>query len=211
MGTASKSLSERLGKARDGRRESRERNRDAVVDALLDLYEDGVLNPGAQEVAARSGVSRRSVFRYFDDMDELCRAAIERHSTRVSHLFEVDGLGKGPVESRIDRLVEQRTNLFEAISPVRRIAQLRAPFQPIIATELDRARAMLRRQLERHFASELDQLEPEDRRETLAVADVITSFESFDLLRRAQGLSLANASKAMRRGLSALIEQGCSS
>ncbi|MCH8815092.1 MAG: TetR/AcrR family transcriptional regulator [Chloroflexi bacterium] len=205
MRSVTASASERIGKAKDGRRAWRERNRNAVVDALLDLYEDGVLNPGAQEVAAQSGVSRRSVFRYFDDMDELCRTAIERHSARVSHLFEVESLGEGPVTDRIDRLVEQRTNLFEAIAPVRRIAQLRAPFQPIIATELDGARKLLRRQLEQQFALELDQLEAEERDETLAVMDVLASFESFDLLRRVQGLNFAHAADAMRHGLRALI------
>ena len=60
----------------DGRRASRERNRDAVVDALLDLYREGNLSPGADAVAERSGLSRRSLFRYFDDLDDLCRAAI---------------------------------------------------------------------------------------------------------------------------------------
>ena len=205
MGAVSRSLPDRVGKVNDGRHASRERNRDAVVDALLDLYEDGVLNPGAQEVAARSGVSRRSVFRYFDDMDELCRTAIDRHTARVSHLFEVEGLGEGPVADRIDRLVEQRTRLFEAIAPVRRITQLRAPFQPIIATELSGARKRLRRQLEQHFAPELDELKAEERDERLAVIDVLASFESFDLLRSAQGLSQARASEAMRHGLRALI------
>ena len=55
----------------DGRRASRERNRIAVVDALLDLYAEGNLRPGAGEVARRAGLSRRSVFRYFDDLDDL--------------------------------------------------------------------------------------------------------------------------------------------
>ncbi len=205
MGTANRSISKSVNVGVDGRRAWRERNRNAVVDALLDLYEEGNASPGAQAVAARSGVSRRSLFRYFDDMDELCRAAITRHSERVSHLFEVKDLGEGDVEGRIDRLVEQRMNLFETIAPVRRIAQLRATSQPIIATELEKARAVQRRQLERQFANELDRLDASDRRETMAAADVLTSFESYDLLRRAQGLSLARASEAMRRGLRALI------
>ena len=205
MGTTSRSIPESVSRGMDGRRAWRERNRNAVVDALLDLYEEGNASPGAQAIAERSGVSRRSLFRYFDDMDEMCRAAIERHTDRVSHLFEIKSLGEGELPGRIDRLVEQRMNLFESIAPVRRIAQLRAPSQPIIATELGRMRARQRRQLERHFAAELDRLGANDRRETLAAADVLTSFESFDLLRQAQGLSHARASEAMRRGLSALI------
>ena len=205
MGTISRSISEPVSGGVDGRRAWRERNRNAVVDALLDFYEEDNGSPGAQAIAERSGVSRRSLFRYFDNMDELCRAAIERHTDRVSHLFEIKNLGEGALQGRIDRLVEQRMRLFEAIAPVRRIAQLRAPSQPIIAAELGKMRAIQRRQLERHFTAELDRLDASDRRETLAAADVLTSFESFDLLRQAQGLSHARASEAMRRGLSALI------
>ncbi len=189
----------------DGRRAGRERNRNAVADALLDLYQEGVISPGAQDVADRSGVSRRSLFRYFDDMDELCRVAIDRHSARVSHLFEIEDIGDGPLAPRIDRLVRQRTQLFEAIAPVARIARLRAPFQPIIAEELARSAALLRAQLARHFARELDGLSPEARSETMAAADVLASFESFDLMRRAQSLSLDDVDAAMRRGLAALL------
>ncbi|RLC57784.1 MAG: hypothetical protein DRI30_03670 [Chloroflexi bacterium] len=189
----------------DGRRAGRERNRNAVADALLDLYQEGIISPGAQDVADRSGVSRRSLFRYFDDMDELCRVAIERHSARVSHLFEIEDLGDGPLATRIDRLVWQRAQLFEAIAPVARISRLRAPFQPIIAEELARSAALLRAQLARHFARELNSLGPEARNETLAAADVIASFESFDLLRRVQGLPPDEAAAAMRRSLAALL------
>ncbi len=191
--------------ATDGRRAGRERNRNAVADALLDLYQEGVISPGAQDVADRSGVSRRSLFRYFDDMDELCRVAIDRHSTRVSHLFEFEDLGDGPLPARIERLVRQRTQLFEAIAPVARIARLRAPFQPIIAEELARSAALLRAQLARHFARELDGLGPQASKETLAAADVITSFESFDLMRRAQGLTPDEVSAALSRSLAALL------
>lgn len=189
----------------DGRRAGRERNRNAVVDALLDLYQEGVISPGAQDVADRSGVSRRSLFRYFDDMDELCRVAIDRHSARVSHLFEIEDLGEGLLTARIDRIVRQRTRLFETIAPVARIARLRAPSQPIIAGELARSATLLRAQLARHFARELDGLDPAARSETLAAADVLASFESFDLMRRAQNLSLGDVDAAMRRGLAALL------
>jgi len=101
----------------DGRRAARERNRLAVVDALLDLYAEGNLRPDAQEVAERSGVSRRSVFRYFDDRDDLDRTAIERQQQRVWHLVEIAGVGEGPLEERIARIAEQRVALFHELGP----------------------------------------------------------------------------------------------
>jgi AcrR family transcriptional regulator len=176
-----------------------------VVDALLDLYQEGVISPGAQDIADRSGVSRRSVFRYFDDMDDLDRVAIERHQARVIHLFELDRPGEGPLQDRIERLTAQRTRLFEAIAPVRRIAAMRAPTHALIATELARSVSLFRAQVNRHFAPELDALDADARRETLAAAVVLTSFEAFDAMHREQGLMPEQAAAAIRRGLTALF------
>ena len=55
----------------DGRRERGNRNRSAVVSALLELYALGEFAPSAARIADIAGVSERSVFRYFGDMDDL--------------------------------------------------------------------------------------------------------------------------------------------
>ncbi len=190
----------------DGRRAGRERNRVAVVDALLDLYREGNLSPGADEVAERSGLSRRSLFRYFDDLDDLCRAAIARQTLRAGHLFALQDMGQGSLADRITRLAAQRAGLFDEIAPAARVGRLRAPYQLIVAEDIRKSRAILRRQLEKHFAPEVDRLEPERRRETLAAADVLCSFESFDLLREAQGLSRRQYQETIQRALSALLK-----
>jgi AcrR family transcriptional regulator len=197
--------SEEPGVAVDGRRAWRDRNRVAVVDALLDLYAEGNLKPGAHEVAARSGLSRRSVFRYFDDLDDLDRTAIERQQARVRHLAEIPGIGEGRREERIQLLVERRLALFEQIQPVARVARLRAPFHKVIAQELDQNRRFYCRQVERQFASELAAMDESVRQDTLAAADALCSFETYDLL-RARGFSPAEIARAMRRGLAALFD-----
>jgi hypothetical protein len=46
----------------DGRTERRDRNRTAVLDALLDLVEEGNLAPTVPEISERCGISHRSVF-----------------------------------------------------------------------------------------------------------------------------------------------------
>ncbi len=191
----------------DGRRAWRQRNRDAVVDALLDLYREGNLSPSADEVAQRSGLSRRSLFRYFDDLDDLCRAAIARQTLRAGHLITLPDIGEGPLADRIARLAAQRAALFEAIAPAARVGRLRAPYQPIVAEDLRKSRAVLRRQVEKHFATELARLELEHRRETLAAADVLCSFESFDLLREAQGLNRQEYQRTIRRAVAALLQE----
>ena len=61
----------------DGRNLRAARNRDAVVLAILSLYAEGELRPGAAAIAARAGVSQSSVFRHFKDIEALVQAAVE--------------------------------------------------------------------------------------------------------------------------------------
>lgn len=188
----------------DGRRASRERNRLAVVDALLDLYAEGNLRPGADLVAERSGVSRRSVFRYFDDRDDLDRTAIERQQERVWHLVEIANVGEGPLDHRIASIVEQRVALFGALGPAARVARLRAPFSPVLAGQIQESRRLYALQVELQFAPELGALEPAARSEVLAAADAACSFELYDLL-VARGLADQAIRGVMRRMLGGLF------
>jgi AcrR family transcriptional regulator len=169
----------------DGRRAWRDRNLNAVVDALLDLFAEGNLRPGADEIAARSGVSRRSVFRYFDDLDSLDRVATERQLARVSHLIELEGVGEGALGDRIARIVAQRLRLYEAIAPV--------------------ARRRFRRQAEAHFERELRSMSRAARAEALGVIDSLLSFETYELQRIAHGHSAKQTAGIMRRGIAALL------
>lgn len=187
----------------DGRRAWRDRNRLAVVDALLDFYAEGNLRPGAQAVAERSGVSRRSVFRYFEDLDDLDRTAIARQQERVRHLIELPDLGEGALNDRIERIAAQRAVLYSAIAPAARVSRARAPFQRVLAEELAVSRKVLGRQVERQFQPELSAMAERERRAVFAAAEVLLSFESFDLLCATRGFGgdeiRATLSSSLRR------------
>jgi AcrR family transcriptional regulator len=189
----------------DGRRARRGRNREAVVDALLSFFREGELNPSVAAVAERSGVSLRSVFRYFDDLDEMGRIAIQRHAESIRHLFDLPGIGIGPRRKRIDDLVAQRVRLYEAVAPVVRASMLRAPFQPVIAQGLSMRRAFLRDQLEKQFAPELDQLDAAARVTVTAAADVVTSFESLEVLRTDRKFSPTKCASVLTDALDRLL------
>src|SRR3954469_716010 len=98
--------------ADDGRTARRDRNRESVVQAMLDLFREGNLAPGADEIAARADLSPRSLFRYFDDIDDLTRAAIELQQRRVIPLTALDVDADAPLPARITALVEQRVRVF---------------------------------------------------------------------------------------------------
>lgn len=175
----------------DGRRARRDRNRDAVVDALLALYRDGQLNPSSDEIASRAGLSPRSLFRYFDDIDDLCQSAITRQQDQVRHLFEVEVPFDAPVAERIAALVEQRTRLFDTIFAAALVARLRAPFQPMVAAHITDSRSYLRNQIKRLLKPELSALTPAAAANVLTAMDLLCSFEAFQLMRQDQVLSNA--------------------
>jgi len=190
----------------DGRHLRRERNREAVVDALLALYREGNLDPGSAEIAERAGLSPRSLFRYFDDVDDLCRAAIRRHQERVLALSVVPVAATDPFDVRLAAFVEQRTTLFDAIGSVGQVARLRAPFQPLVATELAQIRAHLRNQIKQLFAPELAAMDAAGAAGVLAAADVLCSFESYQLLRFDQRLTRARTVAVLGDVLRGLFE-----
>ena len=139
----------------DGRRLRRAHNRSAVLDAMVDLFAEGSYQPSTSDVARRAGISPRSLFRYFDDVDDLNRAAIDRHLTAARPLLEIGIGADAPTAARIDRLVAARISLYEAIAPAARAARGYALRHVEIAQQLTSNRAFLRHQVRLLFASEL--------------------------------------------------------
>jgi AcrR family transcriptional regulator len=192
------------GPAVDGRRARAERNRDAVVDAILDLLCEGVVNPTGEAIAERSGVSVRSVFRHFDDLESLHAAAVERHSERIGPLF-VPPAANGSLADRIDALATRRARLFEEMTPVRRAGERLRGHSPVIDERLAFARELLRSQLEALFAEELEGVTGAPRRDLLDAVEAACSWRTWDLLRTEQGCSVARARGVMVRTLTGLL------
>lgn len=69
---------------RDGRKLRRQRNVDAVLATVLEMLE-GSETPTLKVIAERSGVTIRSIYRYFDDLDAAIEAA-RRH--RVDEIID---------------------------------------------------------------------------------------------------------------------------
>jgi AcrR family transcriptional regulator len=192
----------------DGRNQRRDRNRDAVVTALLELYREGRLGPSAEEIAARAGISVRSLFRYFDDVDALVRAAIARQQEHLAPLWALDTGPDRPFAERVERFVTARVRLLRGMGEVGRIARTLAVRQPLILAELARIRHTLRAQLAELFAPELEAIPAGERRNVLAAGDVVVSWESFDLMHNDQGLPVDDVETAMRGALVRLLGDG---
>lgn len=188
----------------DGRRQRAERNEAAVIDALLDLYRAGRVQPSAAEIAARAGVSERTVFRLFDDLEALAAVTIERQIARVAPLL-IELEPEGCRDERIAALVDQQLAIWDAVAPVFRVGQMRAPLSGAIRQGFERRWRRTRRQIERHFRAELDTLPEPDRAELVAALDAATSLEALHYLHAAHATRGVPVRAVLIRILRALL------
>ncbi len=187
--------------AGDGRKLRREQNREGVLDALVELFEEGIYQPSTNDIAGRAGISPRSVFRYFEDVDDLNRAAIERQLSQARPLLDVGVEPGDDTRTKIERVVEARVHLFEITAPAARAARVSAHRHALVAAQIDEARSYLRNQLRRLFAPEL----ADNRSTRFPAIDALCTFETYELLRTNQGLSRSKTVAALTDALSALL------
>jgi TetR/AcrR family transcriptional regulator of autoinduction and epiphytic fitness len=188
----------------DGRRARRERNRAAVIDALLSLIDESHVPPSADDIAQRAGVSVSSLFRYFESLDDLQEQTIERHYERFAPLYEIAGMGVGSRADRIDRLVDARITLYRSIAPVARLARSRSLDNPRLAERLAEMRSRFSRQIRDHFAPELATLPRADGNDLVVLLDTLTSFESWDIARTTRGYSERLLGRAWTAGVAGI-------
>lgn len=191
----------------DGRRARRERNRAAVIDALLSLIDENHLPPSTDDIAERAGVSVSSLFRYFESLDDLQEQTIQRHFERFAPRFEIAAIGAGSLADRIDRLVDARMTLYRSIAPVARLARSRRLENPRIADTLAGIRARFARQIRDHFAPELATLPRADGNDVVVLIDTLTSFESWDLAGTTHGYSDRLVRRAWTAGVAGISDR----
>jgi AcrR family transcriptional regulator len=186
----------------DGRRLRRQQNREAVIDALLASFREGHYQPSSNEIARRAGLSPRSLFRYFDDIDDLHRAATTRELRRARPLLELGIEPDAPTGAKIRALAAGRVRLYEQTASSATAVRISAHRYPVLAAELAARRSYLRAQIASLFAPELGRSD----RALLPALDVLCSFESYELLRVDQRLSRPKTEAALTCALTALLE-----
>jgi TetR/AcrR family transcriptional regulator of autoinduction and epiphytic fitness len=185
----------------DGRRLRRQNNREAVIDALIALLEEGDYSPSTNDVAERAGISARSLFRYFDDVDDLLRAAIQRQLATAQPVLDLGVTADAPVAMKIRRLVERRVAMHEALTPTARASRIAAHRSSVITRQLRAGRRFLGNQIRQLFPEELDG----ERADLLPAIDALLSYETHDLLRGTHGMSRERTQAALMTALTVLI------
>ncbi len=165
----------------------------------------GTSDPAAEEIAARSGLSPRSLFRYFDDVDDLIRAAIRSQEARALPLLPVGAEPDDPLDVKVAALVDQRFQLFDAIGHAAAVAAAAVPLPAAARRRTGRNRRYLRSQVRRLFAPELGGMDDDRVASALAAADVLTSFEAYQLLVQHRAMAATVAKGVMVDALMVLL------
>lgn len=138
----------------DGRLRRGIRTRSQIVDAHVALLREGVLRPTAAQIAERAGVSTRTLWSSFGDMEGLLSAT-------VAYWADLDAQLRTPVDPHLpleDRLVQfcsDRSRRLASIAPAAQAASVHMPFSPVLQADRARYLSGIRAEVQEVFGGEI--------------------------------------------------------
>jgi AcrR family transcriptional regulator len=183
----------------DGRRERSRSSRSKIVAAMVELVGKGDVAPSAARVADVAGVGLRSVFRHFDDMDELYREMGEVIEAQVMPIILEPPIGANWKEKLFD-IADRRAKVFETILPYRISANLKRFQSSYLMQDYRRMLRLECDTIEAHLPMAV-------KADVVGTGglNVILSFQTWRLLRHDQELPFEDAKAVVRRLLSDAI------
>ncbi|MDG2049897.1 MAG: TetR/AcrR family transcriptional regulator [Myxococcota bacterium] len=168
------------------------------------------MQPSAEEIALRAGVSRRSVFNHFGDLGELYDAVFEVGMQRDQGYLELPSAHQSLAE-KIRFFLETRTSFLEATAPFTRAltAQVlggrpRSEHAWRISQEGLNAQ---QNQIAEAFGNDLISLPDGERNQTLEAIHAAFAPLTWEYLRHSRGLSIKQARETVGHTLKALLRQ----
>ena len=198
MATSALRSAQRSAPKPDGRRERSATSRRRILAALVELLESGEPSPTAESIAARAGVSLRTVFRHFEEMENL-------HLEIAAMVFErIRPMLEQPLENTqwpavLYESVKRRSRLFEAIAPYKTAMDVHRHRSQLLADKHRRVS-----ELSQEFAMAFLPAEVKDDPQLVELLLLILSIETWQRLREQQGLSPAEAEAAVTRAAAAI-------
>jgi len=187
----------------DGRIARGERTRDAIVEAHAGLLREGVLKPTAKVIAERAGVSPRTLWLNFKDLETLLEAT-------TAYWLDADAALRRPIDvelplaQRIELYCDQRVSRLEHIAPAARSSALGEPFS--VALQRSRHEHVERslQDLDATFGPELEAAGA-DRTILADALFAASSWPAWSSLRDDLGLDVDAAAAILRTTLSRLL------
>ena len=202
---AVKSVSGTTRDGSDGRVANRLRNREHVIDTFIELVNEGK-DGTLEQVIERSGVARRSIYRYFDDLSDLSMKVFRRVVAVADAEAQLPNPGVGPLPERIATFAAIRLQTLAATHAFGLLARNRAGANDDVQNGFAFVIKLVRLQLNTQFEPELTEIDGERRERLLDTIILLTSFEGYDLLVRQLGRPVDVVETTWNEALAALFD-----
>lgn len=184
----------------DGRRLRTHRNREKVIQAMLEIVREGKASPAAEEVAARAGVGLRSVFRYFDDIESLVHEMIMTVEAEI-HPIALRPLVSDTAEGRVDELIFGRIEFFEQAMPFKIVAAAKRYKSKKLMECYNRDQELMHQWMLRALPEDVVQDQV-----SLEALDAILSFEMWRRIRKDQGKTIDEGCKILTKMVRGILK-----
>lgn len=183
----------------DGRRARSAGSRRRIIAAMVALVDRGIPSPTAEVIATEAQVSLRTVFRHFDEMENLYLEIAAIVFERVKPYIDK------PITSRawpdvLHEVIDRRIDLFEQIMPYKTAMDLHRHRSTAVAAQHRRvavlSRDLLAAALPRDLAN--DAL-------LFGTLELLLSVEAWQRLREQQGLSRRQAGDLLHAAAGRLV------
>lgn len=181
------------------------RRRLLVIDAFLDLVLEGDPSPEPSTIAERAGVSRASLFRYFETLDELRTEAMGRVLERFLDLFELGEPSPASREHGVAVFVDSRLRLHETLHPLALLQRRHAAGSDDAAALIDISRNLLADQVRSYFHFDLKSMRRAGRDDVVTTIASLTSIESWHQSSHSHGRTAAQIRRAWISAITSVI------
>ena len=186
----------------DGRVRRAERTRASIVDAHVRLLREGTLKPSAKTIAEAAGVSVRTLWLAFGDMESLFAQTVAYWFASDDALAVVIDPAL-ELERRIDRFCAARARRLTNIAPAARAAQLMEASSSTLRGSRRAHIENVRVEIAEVFATEIaTSAAPETLCDALLAA---SSWNSWSILHDDLGRTAEECEAAMRHAFTALL------
>lgn len=190
----------------DGRADRSARTHDKIIEALFSLIEEGNLSPRTDEIAERADVAVRTIFRHFEDVEGLYRAAEQEIEKLLSDNSESEAevvpASDQPLPERLKAYAQNQGNIYEWVRYYLYFYLQRVGYAGD-KSEPDRLRTERARLRLWSAIPECAAASPATR----AIVEMMFTFRCWEQLRYGQALSVDDAVAYIADATQSLLEQ----
>jgi TetR/AcrR family transcriptional regulator of autoinduction and epiphytic fitness len=188
----------------DGRTLRASRTRETIIVAHRKLLVDGELSPTTTRVAEAAGISPRTLFLHFSDLESLFAATADSVVADVMHRARVIDPGL-PLRARTDAFLANRVDLYEFLTPFVLALRVREHNSPALRARRLTMMQASRVELAGAFAQELDPLPPAEYADAVIGLETCISWPAWFHLHEELSLGRVATLRILRRNALLLL------